>query len=74
MLQFSQFVFTPPSSSPCPFGGFPCGLSEVDLFGAGRGHPVSSEFVGNSKGAAQPEGTGTEECVFVGQNGECDSV
>ena len=27
MLQFSQFVLIPPSSSsPCPFGGFPCGL------------------------------------------------
>ena len=66
MLQFSQFVLTPPSSFPCPFGGFRCGLSEADLFGTGRGHPVPSEFVGSSEGAAQPEGTQTGGGVFVG--------
>ena len=66
MLQFSHFVLRPPSSSPCPFGGFPCGLSEVDLFGAATGHPVPSEFVGSSEGAAQPEGTRTVCGVFVG--------
>ena len=71
MLQFSHFVLIPPSSSrpsrpsPCPFCGFPCGLSEVDLFGAGKVHPVPSEFVGSSEGAAQPEGTRTGD-VFVG--------
>ena len=66
MWQFSQFVLVPPSRpSPCPFGGFPCDLSEVDLFGAGMGHPVPSEFVGSSEGAAQPEGTWTGVGVFV---------
>ena len=64
MLQFSQFVLIPPSSSPCPFGGFPCDLSEVDLVGARMCHPVPSEFVGSSEGAAQPEGTRTEAGVF----------
>ena len=58
MLQFPQFVLLPPfRHSPCPFGGFDCGLSEVDLFGAGKGHPVPSELFGSSEGAAQPEGT-----------------
>ena len=65
MLQFSLFVLMPPSSSSCPFGGFPCGLSEIDLFGAGMGLPIPSEFVGSSEGAAQPEGTQTEGGVFV---------
>ena len=66
MLQFSHFVLIPPSSAPCPFGGFPCGLSRVDLFEAERGHPVPSEFVASSEGAVQPEGTWTELGVFVG--------
>ena len=66
MLQFSQFVLIPPSSSPCPFGGFPCGLSENNLFGTVACHPVPSEFVGSSEGAAQPEGTRTGVGVFVG--------
>ena len=65
MLQFSLFVLIPPSSAPCPFDGFPCGLSEVDLFGAETGHPVPSELVGSSEGAAQPEGTWTGVGVFV---------
>ena len=66
MLQFSQFVLIPPSRvSPCPFGGFPCDLSEVDLFGADKGHPVPSEFVGSSEGAVQPEVTQTGGGVFV---------
>ena len=59
MLQFSQFVLTPPSRSPWPFGGFPCDLSKVDLVGAAMCHPDSSEFVGSSEGSAQPEGTQT---------------
>ena len=59
MLQFSLFVLMPPSSSPCAFGGFPCDLSEVDLFGAEEGLPVPSEFVVSSEGAAQPESTRT---------------
>ena len=66
MLQFPHFVLIPPSSSPSPFGGFPCGLSEVDVFGAEMGHPVPSEFVGSSEGAAQPEGTRTGGGVCVG--------
>ena len=65
MLQFSQFVLIPPSSSPYPFGGFPCDLSEVDLFEADKGRPVPPEFVGSSEWAAQPEGTRTEGGVFV---------
>ena len=65
MLQFSHSVLIPPSSpSPCPFGGFPCDLSEVDLFRADKGHPVPSEFVVSSEGAAQPEGTQTEGGVI----------
>ena len=66
MLQFSHFVLVPPSRpSPCPLGGFPCGLSEVDLFEAGSGHRVPSELVGSSEGAAQPEGTRTGVGVYV---------
>ena len=65
-LQFSNFVLVPPSRpSPCPFGEFPCGLSEVDLFEAESGHPAPSEFIGSSEGATQPEGTQTEGGVFV---------
>ena len=68
MLQFPHFVLIPPSRSPfpCPFGGFPCGLSKVDLFEAGKGHPAPSELVVSSEGAAQPEGTRTGEGVFFG--------
>ena len=66
MLQFSQFVLIPPSSSCSLFGGFPCGLSEAHLFGTEGCHPVPSEFVGSSEGAAQSEGTQTGVGVFVG--------
>ena len=48
MLLFPRFVLIPPSSSPCSFGAFPCDLSEVGLFGAETGLPVSSEFLGIS--------------------------
>ena len=66
MLQLSHFVLVPPSRpSPCPVGGFPCGLSEVDLFRARKGHSLPSELVVSSEGAAQPEGTWTGEGVFV---------
>ena len=46
----------------------------VDLFGAGKGHPVLSEFVVSSEGAAQPEGTWTGSSVFGGCEGEILSL
>ena len=49
-----------------PFVGFPCGLSEVDRFGAGMGHPVPSEFADGTEWATQPEDTRTGWGVFVG--------
>ena len=70
MLEFSLFVLIPPTRSLWIFGGLSCDLSEVDLFEAGLCHPVPSEFVGNSEGAVQPEGTWTGWCVFVEQNSE----
>ena len=71
-----QFVLILPSRpSPWPFGGFPCGLSEVDLFGAGKGHPVPSELIVSSEGAAQPEGTQTGGPPdFVEWESECLSL
>ena len=68
---FSQFVLIPPSRySSWPFGGVPCDLSEVDLFGAEGTQPVPSECVGISEGVAQPEGTRTGGGVFVGWRSE----